>query len=231
MVSSKTIKEISTLFARHYPTTNLGNKKPPLNELLYILISLRTTNPSLQRTYIYFKRVFPNWEDVYTARVNRIAEVLKNAGLSKQKARNLKNILTKIKKDWNVLSLRKLKSFDNTRLEEYLLTLPGVGLKSARCIMMYSFARDVFPVDSHCFRIIKRLGWIPSHSRYTINIQDHIQGLIPRLIRYRLHVNLIQHGRLVCIPYRPRCRVCFLNKICKHSKLDGKKDGGRVYTF
>lgn len=217
---NKIISKVETILSKNYGISNLGNKKNPLNELLYILISLRTTNPSLQRTYIYFKRVFPNWEDVYSAKVNRIAKVLKNAGLSKQKARNLKNILIKIKKGWNVLSLRKLKSLDNTLLEEYLLTLPGIGLKSARCIMMYSFARDVFPVDSHCFRIIKRFGWIPLNSRYTLNIQNYIQELIPPLIRYKLHVNLIQHGRQVCFPYRPRCRVCFLNKICKHSKLD-----------
>ncbi len=218
MFSSKAIKKISTLLDSHYAPTNLGNKKNPLNELLYITISLRTTDPSLQRTYLKFKKVFPKWEDVYTARINNIANVLKSAGLSNQKAHNLKQILKKIKQDWNMLSLCKLKAMDNVKIEEYLLTLPGIGLKSARCIMMYSFAREVFPVDSHCFRIIKRLGWIPAHSGYSKNIQNHIQDFIPRKLRYKLHVNLIQHGRCICFPYRPRCNVCFLKRYCKHYK-------------
>ncbi len=218
MCSSKATKIICTLLASHYVPTNLGNKINPLNELLYIIISLRTTDPSLQRTYIKFKKVFPKWEDVYTARANQIASVLKSAGLSNQKAHNLKQILKKIKQDWNMLSLRKLKAMDNVLMEDYLLTLPGIGLKSARCIMMYSFAREVFPVDSHCFRIIKRLGWIPAHSSYSKHIQNYIQELIPLTLRYKLHVNLIQHGRNTCFPYRPRCNVCFLKKNCKHYK-------------
>lgn len=214
----RSIYKVEALLSYTYGISNLGNKINPLNELLYITISLRTTGPSLQRTYLKFKKVFPKWEDVYTARVNKIASVLKSAGLSNQKAHNLKQILKKIKQDWNMLSLRKLKAMDNMLMEEYLLTLPGIGLKSARCIMMYSFAREVFPIDSHCFRIIKRLGWIPVHSGYSKNIQNYLQDLIPRKLRYKLHVNLIQHGRNVCFPYRPRCNVCFLKKYCTYFK-------------
>lgn len=214
----KYIYRIERILRNHYQPSNLGNKKNPLNELLYIIISLRTTNPSLQRNYLKFKKLYPKWDDAYKAKVISIARVLKTAGLSMQKAHNLKRILLKIKKDWGILSLRKLKKLDNTCLEEYLLSLPGIGLKSARCIMMYSFAREVFPVDSHCFRIIKRLGWIPSYSKNNINIQNDIQKLIPLRLRYRLHVNLIQHGRAVCFPYRPRCRLCFLNNHCKYAK-------------
>lgn len=204
--------------SRKYPLQNLGNKKNPLNELLYIIISLRTTEPSTQRTYIKFKKAFPRWKNVYSAPVNKVATVLKNAGLSKQKANNLKLILRKIKRDWKQLSLRKLKSLDIDSLEKYLLSLPGIGIKSARCIMMYSFNKTVFPVDSHCFRIIKRLGWIEQGSKYTARTQDKIQELIPAKIRYRLHVNLIQHGREICFSFLPRCKVCFLGMFCKYYK-------------
>jgi len=151
---------------------------------------------------------------VYKARVNKIAQVLKNAGLSNQKAKNLKLVLRKIKDDWDTLSLSKLKDFNDKELENYLLTLPGIGLKSARCIMMYSFGRKAFPVDSHCFRIIKRLGWIISKSKYTEKVQDSVQKMIPKELRYRLHVNLIQHGRKVCLPYIPHCKECCINVNC-----------------
>lgn len=218
MALSKKIQRISSLLFGEYGFSNLGNKKNPLNELLYITISLRTTDPSTQRTYLKFKKIFPKWENVYLAPINKIVTVLKNAGLSKQKARNLKLILQKIKQDWKFLSLRRLKSFNNNLLESYLLSLPGIGLKSARCIMMYSFDRKVFPVDSHCFRIIKRLGWIEPDMKYTKSTQDFIQELIPSKIRYKLHVNLIQHGRKICFPFRPRCKICFLSMFCRYYK-------------
>lgn len=212
------IIQTEKIFSKFYKKTNLGNKKNPLNELLYIIISLRTTDPSTQRTYLKFKKIFPKWGNVHAAPVNKIVAVLKNAGLSRQKAHNLKSILRKIKQDWKILSLRKLRMLGSDSLEEYLLSLPGIGLKSARCVMMYSFGKQVFPVDSHCFRIIKRLGWIEPDSKYTKSIQDYIQELIPPKIRYKLHVNLIQHGRKICFPFRPRCKVCFLSMFCKYHK-------------
>jgi len=218
MSLTRDVKKVCSLLVTHYHITKLGNKSNPLNELLYIIISLRTTDPSLQRTYRKFKKVFPKWENVYESRIDKIASVLRNAGLSRQKARNLKLILKKIKKDWGVLSLSKAKQFGNKDLEKYLRSLSGLGLKSARCIMMYSFMRKVFPVDSHCFRIIRRLGWIPSESKYCEYIQNYIQGLIPPELRYGLHVNLIQHGRKVCFPYRPRCKSCFLRILCQYGQ-------------
>jgi endonuclease III len=219
MFSRKKILVTSKILKKHYKISNLGNKKNPLNELLYIIISLRTTEPSTQRTYLKFKKAFPEWRNVYEAPVYKITAVLKNAGLSRQKACNLKLILKKIRQDWKILSLKGLKPLDNGSLEKYLFSLPGIGIKSARCIMMYSFNRKVFPVDSHCFRIIKRLGWIEQDSKYTMRIQNKIQELIPPKIRFRLHVNLIQHGRKICFPFRPRCKVCFLRMFCKYYRL------------
>jgi len=215
---NKKVVGVERILRCYYSPTDLGNKRNPLNELLYIIISLRTTNPSLQRTYCKFKKVFPKWQNVYESRTVKIASVLKNAGLSKQKARNLKLILKKIKKDWGVLSLRKTRELNDEDLEKYLRSLPGVGLKTARCVMMYSFMRQVFPVDSHCFRIVKRLGWVPPESKYCEHIQNYIQSFVPPELRYRLHVNLIQHGRELCLPYRPRCKSCFLQILCQYGK-------------
>lgn len=213
------IINISHLLSHRYPFQNLGNKRNPLNELLYIIISLRTTAPSTQRTYLSFKKTFPRWKKVYSTPINKISAVLKNAGLSKQKAKNLKMILRKIKSDLGDISLIKLQYLSDKKMENYLISLRGIGLKSARCIMMYSFGRKVFPVDSHCFRIIKRLGWVEQESKYTARMQNKIQELIPTKTRYRLHVNLIQHGRRICFPFRPRCNVCFLSKFCKYYRL------------
>ncbi len=202
------------LLERTYRSPRLGNKKNPLNELLYIQLSLRTTGPSFERVYLGFKRRFPKWDGVYKANVKQIAKALFNAGLSNQKAANLKAILSKLKADFGRVSLAPLKEYNDREVEEYLCSLAGIGKKSARCIMLYSFERQVFPVDAHCFRIIKRLGWIKRDGENNDRIADKIQKMIPATLRYSLHVNMVAHGRSLCLERFPKCNICPLLKLC-----------------
>lgn len=116
--------------------------------------------------------------------------------------------------DFDKLLLSGLKVLSDNDMEAYLCSLPGIGKKSARCIMMYSFDREVFPLDSHCFRIVKRLGWIGKDKTHTDKIGDDIQDLIPKSIRYSLHVNMVAHGRTICHPVYPRCIKCPILKLC-----------------
>jgi len=208
------IQSVTSLLEEAYQSPRLGNKVNPLNELLYIQLSLRTTGPSFERTYTHFKKCFPKWEDVYQASEAEVAGSMFNAGLSMQKASNLKKILQVLIDDFGKLSLSSLKKLSDEELENYLCSLPGIGKKSARCIMMYSFDRAVFPVDSHCFRIIKRLGWIGKKEKYTDKVADKIQGFIPKSVRYSLHVNMVAHGRSMCHPVYPRCSVCPILQLC-----------------
>lgn len=212
--SKKIFYTSSRLLGKNYQSPRLGNKRNPLNELLYIKLSLRTTGPSFERVYIEFKKRFPKWEDVYKADKKEIAKALYNAGLSNQKANNLKAILDKLKSDFGKVSLAPIKEFTDQSMEEYLCSLPGVGKKSARCIMLYSFDRQVFPVDAHCFRIIKRLGWIRTGTKYNNTVADKIQNMIPPKLRYSLHVNMVTHGRALCLERFPKCNICPLLRVC-----------------
>ena len=212
--SKDIIYRVNYKLDQEYKSPRLGNKKNPLNELLFIQLSLRTTGPSFERTYSYFKKRYPRWEQVFKASNKEVADAIFNAGLSKQKASNLKKILNKLMKDFGRLSLSRLKHLDDYEIEAYLSSLPGIGKKTARCIMLYSFDRDVFPVDSHCFRIIKRLGWIGQDKKHTDKVADEIQDLIPKSIRYSLHVNMVAHGRSMCHPVYPRCTICPILKLC-----------------
>ena len=189
-----------------------------MNELLYIKLSLRTTGPSFERVYKEFKRVFPKWDDVYTASQTKVAQALLNAGLANQKAKDLKNIIEKLMEDFGKVSLAPVKGYSENKMEEYLCALPGIGKKAARCIMLYSFGKQVFPVDAHCFRIIKRLGWIDNELNYTDKLADRIQTMIPPQIRYSLHVNMVAHGRVYCLERFPKCGNCPLMGICSYGK-------------
>jgi len=98
-----------------------------------------------------------------------------------------------------------------------LLSLPGVGRKTARCILMYSLGREVFPVDTHCWRVAIRLGWIApscSNGRCYPKDMDALQEKIPPELRYTLHVNMVSLGREICTMRQPKCPDCPLTHLC-----------------
>jgi endonuclease-3 len=107
-------------------------------------------------------------------------------------------------------ALRRMTTAD---AEAYLCSLPGVGVKSARCVLMYSLGREVFPVDIHSLRIMHRLGWVDWQGQRAESVADAAQRGVPPGLRKALHALLVQHGRLVC-KSRPRCASCILRAMC-----------------
>jgi endonuclease III len=221
------VRRVFRLLAGTYPQSRLGNKTNPLDELAYIILSGRTSEAKYQAVYRAFKKRFPRWEEVADSSLEEIAAAIVLGGLARQKAAYLRGIPRQARQDFGEVSLRALRTFSTPDAERYLRTLPGVGLKTARCVLMYSLDRAVFPADIHCLRIMARLGWINCIASNTREVADRMQrgdrnsnaiaeaaqtGIPPRL-RHDLHVYLVQHGRLVCRP-RPSCEQCVLRKVC-----------------
>lgn len=171
--------------------------------------------------YRALRRAYPTWELVRDAGPARVARVIRDGGLSRVKAAQIVSMLSKVTKDFGDLSGRQLRTMPNQQLEEYLISLPGVGLKTARCVMMYSLDRDVFPVDTHCRRLIENLGLVRERLRFEY-AQEPLQALVPLDIRRSLHVNAVAHGREVCIPGAERCEECVIADYCRGSKLRRK---------
>src|SRR5262249_5743692 len=143
------VSTVCKLLADHYPLSNLGNRRSPLDEYLYILLSLRTHAAGLQMAYRQFKRTFPSWHDAYVSDQSEIAAAITSGGLANQKARYIGDTLRLVKTKFGELSLRRLRGLPQREVESILLELPGVGLKTAKCIMMYSLGLPVLPVDTH----------------------------------------------------------------------------------
>ena len=217
------IKKICSLLKNEYGCPRLGNKFNPLDEYIYILLSLKTTYWSFEKVYKVFKRAYPTYEKANRARVKSIAKVIKEAGLSNQRAKYIKKTLKIIKQDFGEFSLRKLKKYDDAKLEKYLMTLPGLGLKAARCIMLYSFSRDTLPVDTHTQRISERLGLINK----TSSAQSHelLDKIIPADSRYVYHAGCVVHGRKICLHNKQDCKNCILSKYCKYYKHRCHRNG------
>ncbi len=143
-----------------YPNSNLGNKRNPLDELAYIILSGQTGGALTQEAYASFKRRFPRWGQVADAPLSAIAASVRIGGLGQQKAHYLRDIARRLRQDFGAVTLKALKRMSTRRAETYLRTLPGVGIKTARCVLLYSLHRRVFPADTHCLRVMTRLGWV-----------------------------------------------------------------------
>ena len=212
MRTQSEVRWVCNTLSLHYRDRLLGNKRYPLDEFLYIILSLRTHERGYTTAYKQFKSRFPSWIDAYRATTSAIASAIRPGGLALQKARRIRNALRLIKARLGEVSLRKLKDLPPNDVERFLLNLPGIGLKSARCIMMYSLSCDVLPVDTHVARICKRLGW--GKNEKNMALHRRLDKIIPRRLRYAFHVCCVQHGRVICRSQYPRCYACCLSSIC-----------------
>jgi endonuclease III len=205
--------QVETILRARFGQPRHGNKSNPLDELFYILLSLQTTEINCRRSYQALRKAFPRWSMLVRASVPQIRRPISFAGLGRQRALKISNIARTIHRQYGRLSLSRIKYMTSEQAEAYLTSLPGIGKKTARCILMYSLNRPVFPLDTHCARILKRLGFpIPSGSLR--QCEDEIQNLIPAEIRCSLHVTMIDLGRRICTNRNPKCPICPLQSIC-----------------
>ncbi len=193
------------------------NRTNPLDELLFILCSLRRAERVYRRAFKSLKQAYPTFGTLAQASVNELSNKISWGGLQNHKARALKNIMIAITSKFGKPSLAPLRKMPEVECEEFLCSLPGVGKKVARCVMLYSLEMKVFPVDTHCWRISKRLGWVKSADKLkfcTSQDMDSLQKMIPPKLRFSLHVNMISLGRDVCLARLPKCDNCAITDYC-----------------
>jgi len=190
-----------------------GNPEDPLECLVYLMLTRKTPIKTGQKIFRKLRKVFPRWEDILSSGEGELRSTLHGGGLEDTRVDNLKGVLERIRERFGCLSLERLKKWSNAKCVEFLTSLPGVGLKTAYCVMMYSLGRKVFPADTHCIRIAKRLGVIPSVVDHR-EAQRLLAKLIPGEYAYTLHVTMVSHGQKVCKGQDPNCDSCAIRKFC-----------------
>ncbi len=193
------------------------NRKNPLDELLLILCSVKRGEKVYLRAFKSLKQAFPTFKKLNQASVKELTKRIEWGGLQNQKARSLKKMITAITGQFGKLSLAPLRKKREEECEEFLCSLPGVGKKVARCVMLYSLGIKVFPVDTHCWRVSKRLGWIKTNSNHkfcTSKDMDILQDMVPPKLRLSLHVNMVSLGREYCLARSPKCYQCPTEQYC-----------------
>lgn len=185
----------------------------PLDELIGTILSQSTTNMNSDRAFAGLKKRFPNWELVRRARSTSISLAIKSGGLANLKSVVIKNILNEV---WR-----------------FLISLKGVGPKTAACVLLFSCQRQVFPMDTHIFRVTRRLGIV---AEKISDEQGHelMERLIPPEKHYSLHINLIVHGRKICLARNPKCGQCALIEQCEYGQsfdLDELTKNQKLYDL
>jgi endonuclease III len=228
------VKPIAAALSQRYCDYAHGNKLNPLSELLFIICSLQTNEALYLSTYASLRSRFPSMRLLAEASETEIADTIARGGLARQKARAIRLILSRLIDDFGAPTLAPLRAMSDSDCEEYLTSLPGVGRKTARCVMMYSFKRRVFPVDSNCWRIANRLAWVrPSRPDESCSSRDmdRVQNGIDPSIRHALHVNLVSHGRSICLPVAPKCEDCCIRRFCPRVGLPPTARSARYRQF
>ena len=185
----------------------------PLECLILTILSQNTNDLNRDKAYVSMKERFPTWENVLNARKKDLADSIRVGGLANVKSKRTKQILKSIKKDHGKFDLSFLREKSTEEVEKILSSYNGVGLKTAKIVLLFALGRDVFPVDTHIHRLSKRMGFIPPGT--TREKTHEIMGvLVPKKKMYSFHINLIRHGREVCTARKPGCPQCILSSIC-----------------
>lgn len=210
--------EINRLLAQQHGTRNWHQHHDPLSELIAVILSQNTSDANSSRAFNSLVNSFGNWEEVANANVQDVELSIRSGGLSRIKASRIKEILKTIKIERGSLDLSFLDTIPIDEAKSWLKRLPGVGPKTVGCVLLFSLGKPVFPVDTHVFRVSKRLGLISNgvsaeQAHYLMS-----EMVAPENV-YQLHMNMVEHGRRICKSQKPRCTECVLHKFCPSSYL------------
>jgi len=183
--------------------------------LVKIILSQATTDVLSAQTFAALKKRFKTWEKVLAADEKEIAETIKLGGLANQKSKVIKNLLAHIKETRGSLDLIFLQDLPNAEAVEYLQQFRGIGPKTVACTLLFACHKDIFPLDTHIFRVLRRVGFVPNKCS-DAKAHEILDKIVPTGKFYSLHVNLIRLGRKICRPKEPLCERCPIVEYCDY---------------
>lgn len=207
------LRQIARRLRRTYGAPPPPRRLPPLDELVLTILSQNTNDTNRDRAYADLRARLPAWDDVADAPLPVIERAIRSGGLAPTKAPRIRAVLRALRDRGIALDDQALRRIRHDRLFDLLVGLPGVGPKTAACVLLFSLDRPYFPVDTHVHRVALRLGLVPPRST-AVQTQAQLQAALAPAEMYEVHMNLIRHGRHVCVALRPICSQCVLNDLC-----------------
>jgi endonuclease-3 len=196
-----------------YGPRHLEPHGDPLGELVQTILSQNTSDANSRPAYRALRQTFAQWEQLLEAPLEAIAEPIKSGGLAMIKAKRIQEALQEIRNQRGQLDLGFLNDMPVEEGLDWLKKLNGVGDKTANCVLLFALGKPALPVDTHIFRVSKRLGLIPDKSSLA-TAHENLINKVPISRLYTFHVLMIEHGRRICLAQRPRCQSCIIKEIC-----------------
>jgi endonuclease III len=215
MADRRRLRKITDRLAKEYGRPALRPHRAPVDELVLTVLSQNTNDRNRDVAYFRLRDRFPSWDAVAEAPVEEVEDAIRPGGLAPTKSVRIKQILDAVGDD-------DLLWLEQAPLEEaraYLCALPGVGRKTAACVLLFSFGRPDVPVDTHVYRVGGRLGLWPAKASL-LKAHDELARLVgdDGEFAYEAHVLLIRHGRRTCVARTPRCPECPLRRMCPEGR-------------
>lgn len=198
----------------------LGNKPDPYDELVYIVLTVMTrSQPRIDRAYEGLRALSgqDGWSGLLNVDEAELRRVLEPLGFVNRRTEQLLETVRRIETEHDG-SLEALQDMEDQDALEFLVSLPGVGEKTAKCVLMYSLDRPVLPVDIHVLRVAKRLGFVETGASWEAASRQ-LEGDVPDELKFDVHVGFVIHGREICKGPNPQCSDCVLERECPSSHV------------
>ncbi|MGH2675009.1 MAG: endonuclease III domain-containing protein [Actinomycetota bacterium] len=213
-----TIREIHRRLKDAHGPLDPPIRLAPLEELVLTILSQNTSDVNRDRAWAGLRERFPTWEGLAEARPAQIAAAIRPGGLASTKAPRILAVLREIRRREGGFDVAWMRRASDQEVVDYLISLPGVGPKTAACVLAFSLDRPALPVDTHVHRVATRLGFLASGTS-AAKAHRILADLVPATLRVPMHVGLIRHGRTICRAARPLCEECPLRDVCPSAPL------------
>lgn len=212
--SRRRIRAIAARLEKRFGPLEPPRAVDPLDELVLTVLSQHTSDVNAERAFAGLRHAFPGgWSEVVEAQPADVADAIRSGGLANSKAPRIQAILREVREREGGYDLARLRELPDDAVRDYLISLPGIGPKTAAVVLSFALGRDAMPVDTHVHRVTKRLGLVPP--RTSAERADRLlHDLVPNGLRTPMHVGFIRLGREVCKAPTPRCRLCPLKDLC-----------------
>ncbi len=208
-------KPVAAALTAVYGELDWARGQDGMDELVSCILSQSTNDSNRDLAFGRLKARFPDWESVRFAALDQLIDAIRPAGLANQKAPRIQEALTVIHERTGHYSIDFLDALPMDEAKAWLCSLRGVGPKTAAIVLCFAYGRPAFPVDTHIYRVSKRIGFIPAKLSAN-DAHPVMEAIAPPSQYYQFHIQLIQHGRDTCHARKPACERCPVSDHCDH---------------
>lgn len=209
-------KRVDEILSKAYGSAEWSPNLDPISELVLTILSQHTSDSNSGKAFDKLHDRFQgDWNHVIAAPTEEVIGAIRPAGLANVKAPRIQKVLEEVRERIGNFDLNFLADMPVPEARQWLLSLDGVGPKTAACVLMFSLGMPAMPVDTHVHRVSRRLGLIEDKVNAE-KAHKKLAEFVPDDRVYAFHINLIRHGRTICKAQRPRCHECVVSDYCRY---------------